>query len=26
LPCATKDTRQNVVFAVCLFLAHGKFV
>ena len=26
LSCATKDTRQNVVFAVCLFLAHGKFV
>ena len=26
LPCATKDTRQNVVFAVCLFLAHDKFV
>ena len=26
LPCATKDTRQNVLFAVCLFLAHGKFV
>ena len=26
LPCAMKDTQQNVVFAVCLFLAHGKFV
>ena len=26
LPCATKDTRQNVLFAMCLFLSHGKFV